>query len=64
MLKENGRKSKPRDMEFASKRLHAMKCIRCGSVEHVDAIQFGEKYSCSECGGTLTDYHKFKHGDK
>ena len=55
MFKENGRKTPPTNKDYASKTKVAMKCIRCGSVEYVSNVQFGEQYRCKECKGVMYD---------
>jgi len=55
LKKANGRLEPADEREYATKKGKPFKCVKCGVIQRIENVEFGEKYKCAVCGGDLTE---------
>lgn len=55
MYKMNGRLEPASNIETAGLKNKDFKCIKCGDIISIKAVEFAEKIVCHMCGGTMQE---------
>lgn len=53
--KANGRLEPADEREYAHKKGKPFKCEKCGVIQRIENVQFGEEYRCAVCNGRLME---------
>jgi len=53
--KMNGRLEPAAAHEVAIKKGKPFKCEKCGVIQRIENVQFGEQYKCAVCNGKLME---------
>ena len=51
----NGRLEPAAAHEVAIKKGKPFKCEKCGVIQRIENVQFGEQYKCAVCNGKLME---------